>query len=197
MDSVDQIWRTFHNRLYGFILKRVGETSVADDILQEVFLKVHSRSETFKEGTNLQAWLFQITRNTIIDYYRTHKPGAELPEGLVEQEKTPTDKAKEETQKRLVAMIQSLPQPYDQTLMLAEIERLPHKEVAKRQGVTLTCAKSRIQRGRKLLRKKLFSACNIELDHRGSMLDCEPTPATLKHIDEFQLSMDNSYKDKP
>lgn len=190
MDSIDQIWKTYHSGIFGFIIKRVGDSSVADDLLQEVFLKVHSRIDTFKEGTNLKAWLYHVTRNTITDYYRTRKPDAELPKGLSGPEKTPTEKAKEETQKRLIAMIQSLPPPYDQTLMLAEIERLPHKEVAKRLGVTLTCAKSRIQRGRQLLRKKLFSACNIELDHRGCMLDCEPTPATLKHMDEIQSSKD-------
>jgi RNA polymerase sigma-70 factor (ECF subfamily) len=66
--------------------------------------------------------------------------------------------------------------------MLAEIERLPQKEVAARQGVTLTCAKSRIQRGRILLRQTLFSCCHIELDHQGCMLDCEPKPETLDSI---------------
>jgi RNA polymerase sigma-70 factor (ECF subfamily) len=179
-NSIIQIWEEFHGKLHGFILSRVGDVSVADDILQEVFLRVHTRLETFKKGTHLQAWLYQITRHAIVDYYRARKPDHELPEVLAEPEKTPAEKAKEETQEWLIPMIQHLPEPYREALMLAEIERLPQKEVAARQGVTLTCAKSRIQRGRILLRQMLFSCCHIELDRQGGMLNCEPKPETLQ-----------------
>ena len=178
-DAITHIWKDFHIKLHGFILGRVNDTSVADDILQEVFLRVHFRLETFNKGANLHAWLYQITRHAIIDYYRACKPDDELPYGLSDTEKTPTDKAKEETQRWLIPMIQHLAEPYREAVLLADIEQLPHKEVAARQGVSLTCAKSRIQRGRKLLREMLFSCCHIELDHQGGLLDCEPKPETL------------------
>lgn len=177
--AVEQIWQAFHGKLHRFIFSRVKDFTVADDLLQEVFLRVHARFETFKEGTNLEGWLYRITRNVIADYYRARTPERELPEILAEQEKSVTEIAKEQTQQHLISMIQRLPEPYREALMLAEIECLPQKEVAARQNVTLTCAKSRIQRGRVMLRQMLFSCCHVELDHNGNMLDCEPKPETL------------------
>ena len=62
-DCTEFIWKEYHDKLYSFILSRVNEPSVADDILQEVFMRILSRVDTLKDCDKLQSWIYQITRN--------------------------------------------------------------------------------------------------------------------------------------
>jgi RNA polymerase sigma-70 factor, ECF subfamily len=73
MESLDQIWRHYHDGLLGFIRRRVGDAVLAEDILQDVFVKAHSRLDTLADADRIQSWLYRIARNTIIDYHRTRK----------------------------------------------------------------------------------------------------------------------------
>jgi Sigma-70 region 2 len=66
MESLDQIWRDYHNGLLGFIRRCVGTADVAEDILQDVFVKAHSRLDTLINTDRIQSWLYRIARNTII-----------------------------------------------------------------------------------------------------------------------------------
>src|SRR6476469_3748842 len=78
--QVEAIWYEFSAVLRRFILKRVGDEQAADDILQEVFVKVHRHLESLQDGTRLESWLYQIARNAIVDYYRRVPALAELGE---------------------------------------------------------------------------------------------------------------------
>ena len=71
-------------------------------------------------------------------------------------------------------MIGSLPRPYQEALMLVEIEGLSQKEVAEKLDLSYSGAKSRVQRGRRLLREALVNCCHIELDRRGRIIDYVP-----------------------
>ncbi len=73
LNKTEDIWNGCSNGLKSFILKRVGEPSLADDLLQEVFLKIHSKIDTLKDEAKLCNWIYQIARNTIIEHYRKHK----------------------------------------------------------------------------------------------------------------------------
>ncbi len=90
VESNELIWREYYTRLHSFIQSRVGNSSIADDILQEVFVRIHSRINTLKESSKIQSWIYQIARNAIIDHYRLHKT-KELPEALVNPESDPSN----------------------------------------------------------------------------------------------------------
>jgi RNA polymerase sigma-70 factor (ECF subfamily) len=173
MSSVEQIWKEYHVRLHNFIRGRVGDSSIADDILQEVFIRIHTRINTLRENRKIQSWIYQITRNVVIDYYRAHKTVGELPESLTAPKMDSTDKAREEIASWLLPMIQNFPEHYRQALMLSEIEGLTQREVAVKQGLSLSGAKARVQRGRKLLKKMLLDCCQFEFDHQGTVIDWE------------------------
>src|SRR5215203_7546113 len=79
--DTQQIWSEFSDRLRTFIARRVDSEADADDILQDVFLRIHRRAGTVKRHERLVSWLFQVTRNAIIDYYREPVRRRELPEG--------------------------------------------------------------------------------------------------------------------
>lgn len=180
MDSTEQIWQEYHNRLHGFIQSRVGDTSLADDILQDVFARIHSRIDSLRNSSKIQSWIYQITRNAIIDFYRSRKMTEELPESLSNIEMDTNEKTRKEISNWLLPMIQSLPEIYRQALLLSEIESLPQKEVARKLGLSLPGAKARIQRGRKLLKNVLLDCCSYKFDRKGNVIDYQSKGETCK-----------------
>ena len=170
---VEKIWLEYHARLLGFIRSRVNNEAVAEDILQNVFVRIHTGIDRLKQENSLGSWLYQITRNTIIDYYRSHKSMEELPESLVAPDLESTEKARQDIESCLEPMIQNLPDKYRQALVLSEIENLPQKAVAEIQGLSLSGAKSRIQRGRALLKEMMLDCCYFEFDQLGNLVDYE------------------------
>ena len=171
MQVTESIWNEYHGKLHRFIQNRVTDASIADDILQDVIIKVHSRIDTLKDGNKIQNWLYRIAKNAIIDYYRAKKQMDELPETLTNPEQDPSDKARQEIGTCLLPIIQSLLEHYRQTLTLTEIEGLTQKKVAEKQGLSLSGAKARVQRGRAMIKETLLECCHFEFDRKGKMID--------------------------
>ena len=180
MDRTEQIWKIYHDSLQTFIQSRVQDASIADDILQDVFIRIHSRIGALKESGKIKSWIYQIARNAIIDHYRAHKMTGELREISSTPESDLTGEERERTNGCLLSMIESLSDPYRQALMLSEIEGLSQKEVAARQGLSLSGAKSRIQRGRSMMKKMLLQCCHFEFDRRGNVIDYEGKGCTCE-----------------
>jgi len=171
MNITEKIWREYHSKLYAFVVKRVEDHAVADDIVQDVFLKIHSQIDSLKEETKLESWLYQISRNAVIDYYRTRKPSEVLPEWLAQTETDASVQARRELGACLQPMIEQLPAHYRDALVLSELEGKTQKEVSIEQGISLSGAKSRIQRGRALLQGLMFECCQFEFDSKGKVVD--------------------------
>jgi len=163
------------NELYGFILKRVRDEAAAEDIVQEVLVKAYTRQRTLKAPSKLRPWLYQITRNSIIDYFRLQRPSEPLPDDLTYEHTGAVNRAERELARCLVPLLDELPESYGSTLRLAEIEGATQQQVASRLGLSLSGAKSRVQRSRKLLRGLLLKCCRVELDRRGGVADYEPS----------------------
>lgn len=171
--KTEAIQKEYHKRLLGFIQNRVNNFDDAEDILQDVFLRIHTHIDTLQQENKLQSWIYRITRNAIIDYYRSRKPMDELPDQdrISEPEKEPTLKIREEVSHCFSPLIQNLPDSYRRAVNLSELEGLPQKEIAKREGISLSGAKSRVQRGRVLLKEQLLACCDFERDHQGSVIN--------------------------
>jgi RNA polymerase sigma-70 factor (ECF subfamily) len=122
--TIEPIRREYQNKLHGFILSRVGDRSTADDILQDVFLRIYSKIDTLKEDSKFQSWMYRITRNAIIDYYRAQKKMEELPESLAAPETEINAEVRREISGCLLPMINELPEHYRQAVMMSEIEGL-------------------------------------------------------------------------
>ncbi len=180
MTATEKIWNEYRNNLRRFIQKRVTDKSVTDDILQDVFVKIHSGIKTLQDGTRLQSWLYQITRNTIIDYYRSQRPTEELPEGLSFSE-LDEDKVIPELEKCIRAMIEGLPETYRKAVILSELDGLSQKQVAEKLSLSLSGTKSRVQRGRGKLKEMLMDCCHFEFDSRGGVVDFVPKRNVCKN----------------
>ncbi|MFC1650160.1 RNA polymerase sigma factor SigZ [Candidatus Latescibacterota bacterium] len=170
-ENTETIWKEYHDSLFAFIRSRVEDKITAEDILQDVFVKIHSKIHTLKQRTKLKSWIYQIARNAIIDYYRSHKKMYELPESLPAAEPDNSEKARSDIERSLMPMIRKLPDNYREAMILSEIEGLSQKEVAERLGLSLSGAKARIQRGRKALKEMLLDCCQFEFDHHGKFVD--------------------------
>ena len=169
MNTSEKVWQEYHSRLCAFIKNRIIDDTATDDILQNVFLKMHAGLASLKDETKLKSWLYQIARNAIIDYFRSQKPTVDIPEGFPQPESDPGEKVIQELSECLQPMIQLLPKKYREAVILSELHGLTQKEVAQVQGTSLSGAKSRVQRGRALLKEMLADCCRLEFDHSGRL----------------------------
>lgn len=169
------LWSEFHDGLRTFILRRVRSEADAEDILQDVFLKVHGSLGSLAEERRLQAWIYRITRNAVIDHYRQRRT-VELPTELPDDaDADPSDGPRAQLSTCLARFIQRLPPRYREIMQLTELEGLTQEEAAARLGLSLSGAKSRVQRAREQLRQMFSACCHLEFDHRGRLIDYETT----------------------
>ena len=176
--TTENLWETFHMGLRRFILQRIPDEQSADDVLQETFLKIHTRIATLRNEDKLQSWMYQIARNAIADYYRQQKATVELPEALpVPDEPVFEDEVIKDLIPSVKAMVESLPATYREALILTEYEGLTQRELAKRLGLSFSGAKSRVQRAREKLKTMLLDCCHFEFDRLGKIIDYAPNCA--------------------
>lgn len=170
--SVEAVWNRFNEPLERFIRKRVSDEDMAADLLQDVYVKIHTNIDTLRDTDRLKSWIYQIARNTIYDYYRTRKPHVEIPDELAMPDADDDTSAR--LAESLLSMIEELPDEYQVALRLTELEGLTQQELAARTGLSLSGAKSRVQRGRKMLREMLLACCHFEFDRHGKVIDYYP-----------------------
>lgn len=168
----ENIWRDFSDRLGGFIRSRVRDAAAAEDIRQDVFIKMHRRLGQLREFYKVESWLYQIARNAITDHFRARREMTDLPDTLAAELRD--NLAIDGLQSALRRMVDALPATYREAVTLAELDGLTQEAVAQRLGLSLPGAKSRIQRGRALLRKMITDCCSIAFDRRGGVIECEP-----------------------
>jgi RNA polymerase sigma-70 factor, ECF subfamily len=169
--TLEGVYEAFHAPLRRFVLVRVGDAAAADDVLQEIYLRIHAHIDSLRDCSRLQAWVYQIARHTIVDYYRARRPAAELLESLTLPDDACVDNAECELAGSLAAMIDDLPEKYRQALSMIVYEGLTQQEAAERLGLSLSGAKSRVQRAREKLKDMLLNCCHFEFDGYGGILD--------------------------
>ncbi len=167
-------WRAYRTTLYRFILMRVNDPIMAEDIVQDVLIKVYERLNTLKDQEKILSWMYQITRNVIVDYYRKQRSTEDIDKAVAVEGIDIEEDVDKELAQCLLPMVNQLPSNYRQAIKMAEFDGLTQKEIAQKQGLSLSGAKSRIQRARKLLKKMLMECCRIELDHQGRVINYEP-----------------------
>ncbi len=163
---LEELWTQHRTRLRGFIARRVRDAHATDDILQVTFLKAHENLPRLRSKDAIASWLYRIAENVIADHYRGQRPYEELPEELPAEESA-RDYVAELADQCILPLIAELPEKYRTALTLADIDGLAQHEVADRLGVSLSGAKSRIQRGREKLRECLEECCDIETGRLG------------------------------
>lgn len=175
--TTESVWREFSDRLRGFIGRWIPSAADVDDVLSDVFVKVHSRIDTLEDEARLAPWLYQVTRNTVTDHYRRLRPSAGTS---LEGVEAPTGEDDEEAAaviaESLRDLVDRLPAKYREALVLTEFEGRTQADMAASLGLSVSGAKSRVQRARTMLRDELLECCHFEFDRRGRVIDFEPRP---------------------
>ncbi len=171
--TVETIYNNFHGKLRSFTLRQVSDADTADDILQDVYLKIHSHIGDLRETERLESWIFQITRNAIADHYRRTRPQEELPDSLPAPAEEEPDEATE-LAASIGGMMRCLPPKYRQALELTDFQGLSQADLAERLGISLSGAKSRVQRARQMLKDSFLDCCHFEFDRYGRVIESHP-----------------------
>jgi RNA polymerase sigma-70 factor (ECF subfamily) len=179
------VWEVFSQPLRSYILRRVSEPAAADDILQEVFLKIHQRLHTLRDEEKLPAWLYQIASHAIADHYRDRQGRHSLP-GVITSDggREELDAAAKLAAQMPYFVSACLPEKYGRALLLADLEGRSQQEVAAALGLSLSGAKSRVQRARRMLRAAFLKCCHFEFDGRRRVIAYAPRCGCACSCDE-------------
>ncbi len=166
--SFNNTWNLHKDHLLNFIKTKVDDKSVTEDILQEVSIKLLGSIDRNIEIKNYKNWLFQVTRNTVADYYRKSKEQVELLTEEIESVLEPSSCVCDLSG----FVIQNyLPEKYSKPLYLSDIEQIPQQDIANMLQLSLTATKSRIQRGRQKLKELVTDCIDLSYNTKGQIVN--------------------------
>jgi len=182
------IYTEFRQSLLSYIRGKVRSREDAEDILQNVFFRISSGVNRLKDEEKLRGWIFTITRNAIIDYYRANAArknftvNAEMDSNILqEMEEDPT----KGLDRCINSMIDLLPDEDRDIIVDSELKGVKQKDLAEKYGMAYPSMRSRVQRGRERLKQLFYNCCHIETDRLGNVLEargrtdcagtCEPS----------------------
>ena len=171
---LEKAWKRYAGELKGYFLNRLNHGDV-EELLQDVFIKALKQSEGFCEIANPRAWLFLVAKNAMADRLRkTHLHDA-LDEDIPAPEPEPKSTL-DDLALCLPRVLSELSEADRLAISLCDIEGKPQQELADRLGVSLSGAKSRIQRARQRLRAAMEQKCQVRFDEDGAVCCFTPRP---------------------
>lgn len=174
--EVASIYNQFHSELLAYVRSKIRSREDAEDILQNVFIKIASHLDKLTAEVKLKNWIFTITRNAIIDYYRTNanKKNISVDEEITEQViDSDDDDPTKGLDQCMTSMIRLLPDEYRDIIIESEINGVKQKDLADKYGIAYPSLRSRVQRGRERLKQLFYNCCHIETDKLGNVIDTQ------------------------
>lgn len=173
-------WLAYQNNLRAFLRSRITNPHDAEDVFQDVLLKSYQALPELRSSASIKPWLFQIAQRAIVDYYRSsaQRHTIEVDELWYQQDEP---QLQAELMHCLAPFIQRLPEEFVDMMNQVELQGKSQKLFAQEQGVTYSTLKSRVQKGRRLLREQFDLCCHFALDSRGSLMECEPKSNSCKN----------------
>lgn len=172
--ALESLWQSLNAELRSFFKRRLPDESLADDLIQETFLRLQAQQQKLDEIERLDSWVFRIARNLLVDYYRNEQRSpTRLTEQKNESQAAETESGENHNQhigKWLREAIEQLPESLRDAVRMYEIESMSQQTIADKLGVSLSGAKSRIQRGRARLKQLLNQCCSLEMDARRNVV---------------------------
>lgn len=161
------------NQLRQFIYKQTQNVDDTNDILQDVYIKIDRNIGSLKNTEKFYPWMVKIAKNAVMDHFRSERKfeRAINIEEVAANDLAFSEDLNEKVSKCLTSFINNLPSHYKEALILSEIKGKSQKEIASLTGISLSGAKSRVQRGREKLKQLLLDCCYWEIDGYGNILD--------------------------
>ena len=165
--TTQQVWTQYSDDLKKFIISKVKDITIADDILQDVFIKIHTKLHTLKDITKLKSWCFTVARNSILDYFKSANKTFEYANF---ESETVIDENVHTEKDCLRGILQNLPKKYRDPIFLSDIKGLKQQDIANQLKQSLPTTKSQIQRARKLIAQGFMDCCGYVLNDQGNLV---------------------------
>jgi RNA polymerase sigma-70 factor (ECF subfamily) len=156
-------------RLSAYFRRRIRDSASINDLVQDTLLKAYRSRGALRDDTRFESWLFQIAHGTMVDHYR-RKPTVGLRADTTREAPGEKDRVIEILECSAQCYLETLPKKYRDPVHLAEYEGLSHAEIARQLGVTLAAAKSRIRRGKLMVRSLMEARCEFQRDVLGRVI---------------------------
>jgi RNA polymerase sigma-70 factor, ECF subfamily len=174
--EVTKIYKEFHQQLLGYVKSKIRSKEDAEDILQNVFIRIAGNVDQLTDQFKLKNWMFTITRNAIIDYYRANASNRrtaipeEIDENIIGVADPDPTKGLDQCMNTMIAL---LPEQYREIIIESEIKGIKQKDLANKYGIAYPSMRSRVQRGRERLKQLFYNCCHIETDKHGNVLEAQ------------------------
>jgi len=184
-----QAWHQHERELRAWLRSRLDEPDVCEDLMQDTFIKALRQGSRFCDVDNARAWLFEVTRNALVDHWRQHRPSEPLDEAwpAIEPDAPPPV---DSLVTCLPRVLEELSDADRDAITHCDLQGMSQEDYARHLGISLPGAKSRIQRARKRLRAQLMASCKVVLDAQGAV--CCFTPRAQPQASSAQACASSS-----
>ena len=181
----ERMWQEVIAQLRGFVRRRIADPDRADDLISDILLRIHQNLGSVDDQERLAHWVSRVARNAVIDEYRRAARAREqlLPtltdtEAIDPVDSEPDDESSvlDELSGCLRPLLAGLPAEQRRAVEMIDLDGMPQANAARREEVSLSGMKSRVQRGRRRLAELLGQCCTLTLDARGVPMDYERAP---------------------
>ena len=154
--DITMIYNEYHDKVMGYIYARLRSKADAEDLCQDVFVKVHTKLESFDPGkASISTWIFSITRNSVIDFYRKSHPVMEMDENIPEDGAIDDSILNDETLEELAAALQKLPAELREIIVLRYYDGIPLTEIGKKLNLSYGAIKLRHAKALQMIRASM------------------------------------------
>jgi RNA polymerase sigma-70 factor (ECF subfamily) len=165
------LWRDFAPDLRRFLRRQVRDDALADDLLQDVFLRVHLHLARLRAPERVAPWLYRIARNLVIDHARRQAVRDNLAAEPEARDDGPEPSPETQLAAWMMREVARFPAPYREALTRVDADGQCTADVARALGLSTPGVKSRVQRARRRLAQATDRCCAVELDRHGRVVD--------------------------
>lgn len=165
--TTNEVWKLHSKDVKYFILSKVKDLSITDDLVQETFLKIHTKLHTLNDPNKIKSWVLSIARNTVFDYFKPTNISTEFDTNNLVFETIETEHTEMDC---LKSHILNLDKKYQTPLFLSDIKGVKQSIIAKQLNLPLPTVKSRIQRARKKIAEGYMACCGYTLNEKGILV---------------------------
>jgi RNA polymerase sigma-70 factor (ECF subfamily) len=165
-----------HRQFLAFLERRLGDRALAEDILQDAFVKSLEKGDTIRDGESAVAWFYRVLRNSIVDHHRRDRVRSAALERLAREMKDavePPPEIRGEVCACLGELAASLKPEYAEAIRRVDLDEVPVHVFANEAGISANNASVRVFRAREALRKHVTAACGTCAEHGCADCACE------------------------
>ena len=140
--NTEKIYEDYRQKVFSYILSKVQNSDLAEDLCQNVFLKIYEKADTFDETkASVSTWIYTIARNTLTDYYRTRRLTSEIPETLQSEQSIEDDVINGEMMERLADALSQMDERMRDVIILRFYDGKTLREIADNMGISYAYVK--------------------------------------------------------